>query len=369
MWSNIKGMIFNHDIDYGYKDDSFYLSIPPISKENFKKNWGGWLFQTLVFFFAPLYVCIFGIITYYTKKEVVALYPALITGLLPIIMLFIGIFLFRKFTRIRLINFFYGHLIVSDKYLFGEKRIAKIQRHEVPELIIKKGIDTEIPKIKDIELLLPFKGKNYKIVSHRTAEDLEKIEEIFASYRNSKNILELASNKNYSSGKITDDNKYEAHVPISGLDRDVKRFTLLFLFHYICCICGSFLSLSPTTLEIAQLFIKVCFALSFGVVIYGELIRKEYVGKEKDPFLALFKYIPTWLKSINILSFIWFIITTQLSVDDFFRGWLHIPINAAITNGLLKGFSMFMLLTSLLSANNISRLLKFKASNHKHIDS
>jgi hypothetical protein len=361
MWSNIKGMIFNHDIDYGYKDDSFYLSIPAISKEDFKKNRMGWLFQSIIFFFGPLYGCIFAIFVYYTQKDVVALYPASMF----IIMIVVGIFLFRRGTRIRLITFFHDHLILSDKYLFREKRIAEIQRHEVPELIIKKGFDTEIPGIKDIELLLPFKGKNYKIVSHRTADDLERIEEIFAAYRNGKSIISLAPDKNYSSGRITENKRYEIHVPLSELNREVKIITFLFLFHYFCCICGSLLSFSLATLGIARIFIAICFALSFAVVIYGELIKNKYIGKEKDSFIALFKYIPIWLKSISILSLIWFAITTQLSVSVFFRGWLDIPIDAADTEGLLRGFSLFMVLVSMLSAQNISRLLKFKASNHE----
>jgi hypothetical protein len=238
----------------------------------------------------------------------------------------------------------------------------------VPELIIKKGLDTEIPEIKDIEILLPYKGKNHKIVSHRTAEDLNRIEEIFLSYRNGKNILSLASDKNYSLGKVTDDKRYDMHVPISGLDRNVKRVTLLFLFHIICCICGSFLALPPATLEIASIFMTICFALLFAVLFYGEFIQKKYTVKEKYSFFALFEYIPIWLKTINILSLIWFAITTQLNVDDILRDWLHIPKDAANTNSRLIGPSMFMLLSSISTANNLSRLLKFKASVHEHSD-
>jgi hypothetical protein len=366
MWSNIKRMIPDRDdIDYGYKDDSFYWSISGITKEALKKNW----FLSIIFFFGPLYGAIFGFIVYYNQKDPAALPAACVFA----VMLFFGIFLFIRGGRIRIITFFHDHLILSDKYLFGEKKIAEIPRHEIPELIIKKASDTEIPRIKDIELLLPFKGKNHKIVSHRTADDFERIEGIFANYRNGKSIRDLASGMVYSAGKITDDKRYEIHVPVSELNRDIKRVILLFLFHCFCCICGSLLSLPQATLGIARISSLICFLLLFVVVLYGRYIRVKCVGKEKD-YSVEFSAMPIWLKSISILSFVWFPITLLLSVDDFIkatleRGWPYISMDEASTQVLLMSFSFIMVFSSIYSADNISQLLKFKASNHKHSDS
>jgi hypothetical protein len=258
-------------------------------------------------------------------------------------------------------------------YLFGEKRIAKIHRHEVPELIIERTAETEDPAIKDIRLMLPFKGKKYEIISNRTADDFERIEGIFANYRNSKSIRDLASGMVYSAGKITDDKRYEIHVPVSELNRDIKRVILLFLFHCFCCICGSLLSLPQATLGIARISSLICFLLLFVVVLYGRYIRVKCVGKEKD-YSVPFSEMPIWLKSISILSFIWFPITLLLSVDDFInaglkKGWPHISMDEAGTDVLLMSFSFIMLFNSIYSADNISQLLRFKASNHEHSDS
>jgi ABC-type multidrug transport system fused ATPase/permease subunit len=363
MWSNIKGMIIARDIDYGYKDDSFYLSIPAISKEDFKKNWMGWLGQSIILFFGPLYGSIFGFYFYFTEKQI----PALGAACVFVMMLFVGIIFFMTGTKIRFITFFHDHLILSDKYLFGEKRIVKIQRHELPQLIIKKASDTEIPGIKDIELLLPFKRKEHKIISHRIIDDFKKIEEIFAAYRNGKSIQDLASDKNYSADRITDNKRYDIHAPLSELNRDIKRVTFLFLFHCFCCICGSLLSIPQATLGVAQIMTAICFGLVFIVAIYGDYINKLYIGKGED-YSVPFSEIPVWLKSICILSIVSSVITFLFSIDDFINaGFKRIQMNEATIELRLLAFSMFMFFSSMFSANNISELLNFKASKHSNM--